>query len=237
MSSNLHGAFNLSDNCWTTLQSGWTMYLCLSEAWGSRIVLDVQQLYRSQPALLDLEEDWTANGSTPGGVIYSLEPLDVARFLAHSFHLLIEVLVERDIPIHLLAFPRFCTDLDYLLRVLAPVLPGGIDQATLKERIAPVINLDKIRMAKEMGETRGSANGIVEAGCPDLSSLHGVSLKREVKRLLVELARTQAELSERNCDVDQLRCQIDSIHASFCWRLTWPIRRLHKLDRRVRNAR
>jgi hypothetical protein len=176
----------------------------LGEATASRIVLDVQQLYRNQPALLDLEEDWTANTSTPGGVIYSLEPLDVARFLAHSFHLLIEVLVERDIPVHLLAFPRFCTDLDYLLRVLAPVLPGGVDQATLKERIAPVIKLDKIRMAQEMAEARVNADGIVEAGCPDLSSLHGVSLKREVKRLLVELAGTSAQLKEAVQERDAL---------------------------------
>jgi hypothetical protein len=116
----------------------------LEEAAASRIVLDIQQLYRSQPALLDLEDDWTARDSTPGGVTYSLQPLDVARVLAHSFHRLIEALVEREIPVHLLAFPRFCTDLDYLLRALAPVLPADLDPATLRERIAPVIEPDKI---------------------------------------------------------------------------------------------
>jgi len=57
--------------------------------------------------------------------------------------------------------------------------------------------------------------------------------------------RLQAELAERVTehrqtverlldDCDQLRRQIDSVHGSICWRITWPIRWLHKLGSRIR---
>jgi septal ring factor EnvC (AmiA/AmiB activator) len=55
-------------------------------------------------------------------------------------------------------------------------------------------------------------------------------------QLQADLSKLQAELSERIHDGDRLRHQIDSIHASICWRLTWPIRWLHKLVMRVRSA-
>jgi hypothetical protein len=222
----------------------------LEDAAASRIVLEIQQAYRNLPALLDFEEMWTEWAAVSGGVIYSLQPLDVGRVLAHSFHRLIETLVEREIPIYFLAFPRFCTDLDYLRRALAPVLPAEIDEATFKERVAPVIELDKIRVADEIAGTKKR-----EAVHEDLSILHEVALKREVKQLSaqlqaiaknqakeppppkefqestaqisqlqLEVTRLQAELSERTNDGERLRQKIDSIHASICWRLTWPIR-------------
>jgi hypothetical protein len=229
----------------------------LEEAAASRIVLEIQQMYRSQPALLDLQDDWTEWAAVSGGVTYSLQPLDVARILAHSFHRLIEALVEREIPVHFLAFPRFCTDLDYLRRALGPILPTEFDLTTFRERIAPLIEPDKVRMAQEIAETKSdNASKTSEAAYPALSSLHRASLKREVKRLSDELAtaRTQlqmlakeqeqltnelsqlrvesdklrAELSERTNDGEQLRQRIDAIHASICWRLTSPIRWFHK---------
>jgi predicted O-methyltransferase YrrM/glycosyltransferase involved in cell wall biosynthesis len=51
-----------------------------------------------------------------------------------------------------------------------------------------------------------------------------------------EIARLSAEVAQgaRNCE--QLRHQIDSIHASVCWRFTWPIRWFHKLATRVRSG-
>jgi hypothetical protein len=49
-------------------------------------------------------------------------------------------------------------------------------------------------------------------------------------------AELLARLSERINEVDQLRRQIESIHGSICWRLTWPIRWLHKQANRARKA-
>jgi hypothetical protein len=48
-----------------------------------------------------------------------------------------------------------------------------------------------------------------------------------------QLGKLQAALIERNRDCERLKQQIDSTHASMCWRLTWPIRWLHKLFSRT----
>ena len=59
---------------------------------------------------------------------------------------------------------------------------------------------------------------------------------QELNARETQVSRLQLELSERAHDGDRLRDQIDSIHASFCWRLTWPIRWLHQLVKRVGSA-
>jgi hypothetical protein len=56
------------------------------------------------------------------------------------------------------------------------------------------------------------------------------------RQLQVDLTRTQAELCARTNERDQLRRQIDSVHASICWRITWPIRWLHQEVKRVIGA-
>jgi len=62
----------------------------------------------------------------------------------------------------------------------------------------------------------------------------------EAERERVEAVRAQAELqtriSERINEADQLRQQIESIHGSICWRLTWPIRWLHRQATRLKGA-
>jgi len=63
--------------------------------------------------------------------------------------------------------------------------------------------------------------------------------KTEVEALRGREAQTrhlQIELSERIKERDQMRQQLDSIQASVCWRVTWPLRWLHKLATHVRNA-
>ena len=124
----------------------------LEEAATSRIIVEIQQMYRSQPFLLELADRWTEWAATPGGLTYSLQPLDAARILAHSFHRLIEALVQREIPLHFLAFPRFCTDLEYLRRVLTPVLPADLDATKFADRINPLIERQKIRAEEEIVE-------------------------------------------------------------------------------------
>jgi hypothetical protein len=58
----------------------------------------------------------------------------------------------------------------------------------------------------------------------------------QISQLQVELTKLKAELSERLNDRERLIRQIDSIHASVCWRLTGPLRWLHKQASRARNA-
>jgi hypothetical protein len=44
----------------------------------------------------------------------------------------------------------------------------------------------------------------------------------------MQFSRMNTELAARVDEVKQLQGQIRSIRASICWRLTWPIRYLHK---------
>jgi predicted O-methyltransferase YrrM len=56
------------------------------------------------------------------------------------------------------------------------------------------------------------------------------------RSLQADLINLQAELSERISESERLRRQIDSIQASTCWRITWPIRWLHREFNRARNV-
>jgi hypothetical protein len=58
----------------------------------------------------------------------------------------------------------------------------------------------------------------------------------QIVRLQDDLAKLQAEQSERINEREQLIRQIDSIHGSICWRITWPIRWIHRLATRVRST-
>jgi hypothetical protein len=55
-------------------------------------------------------------------------------------------------------------------------------------------------------------------------------------KLHVELSLRIKENTQLRQQVDSLRQQVDSIHASICWRLTWPIRWLHKQAIRAREV-
>jgi hypothetical protein len=55
-------------------------------------------------------------------------------------------------------------------------------------------------------------------------------------KLQVELSQRIEENTQLKQHVDSLRQQVDSIHASICWRLTWPIRWLHKQATRAKEV-
>jgi hypothetical protein len=58
----------------------------------------------------------------------------------------------------------------------------------------------------------------------------------QISQLRADSNKLQAELSERTSDSERLRRQIDSVHRSICWRLTLPIRWLHKQANRSKSA-
>src|SRR5262249_26796044 len=77
------------------------------------------------------------------------------------------------------------------------------------------------------------------------SQQHNSDFERELAEHRQTVGRLQAELAERvaehrqigerlQADCDQLRERVDSPHGSICWRITWPIRWLHKLGNRIR---
>ena len=68
----------------------------LAEATASRVILELRHEHEASGGVFDTT--WRERGYTPGAVVYSLEPLDQARVLAHSLYRLIERLIARDVP-------------------------------------------------------------------------------------------------------------------------------------------
>ena len=70
----------------------------------------------------------------------------------------------------------------------------------------------------------------------DAASRAAAEADRDKAQAFAAQAELLARISERTNKADQLRQQIESIHRSICWRLTWPIRWLHRQATRLRGA-
>ena len=122
----------------------------LGEAAVSRTLVELQAMHRSLPWLVEMDQSWEVWGSTPGGLTYSLNPLDQGRLLAVGFHQLIQRLVQADIPIVLLAFPRLVEDPQYLFRKLQPLLPATVSEDIATEAHSRISDLTKVRVGDEL---------------------------------------------------------------------------------------
>jgi hypothetical protein len=155
----------------------------------SRTVREMQAIHQAAPWMAETATVWDHWGMTPGGTVFSLNPIDQARLLALSFHQLIERLVRNDIPIVLLAFPRFATDPDYLYHKLASFLPAKIDIARAREAHAATFEAAKVRVERELG-------GHEESGAcayPTFQTLDNTALRREMVHLRKELRDAQVQ--------------------------------------------
>ena len=130
----------------------------LTEAAASRVVQELQTAHRRHPWMTSLGRSFEQWGTTPGGVVYSLDPVDQARLLAVSFHRLVQRLVQADIPVVLLDFPRLALDADYLFAKLRRFVPATIAQARAAH--AEIADPAKIRVGRELGAAPA-------AGTPD----------------------------------------------------------------------
>lgn len=155
----------------------------LREAVASRIALEFGSLH-ARPGTTALDAPWREFGTVPGGVTYSLEPLDQARILGHAFHSLVERLLDHDVPLCLVKFPRFAQDPDYLYDRLRPVLPARIDRAAFGRAFLAVADARKIRVTGELG---GNSSGAL----PSLEEVERIALKRQVAALRQRLDRVE----------------------------------------------
>jgi hypothetical protein len=191
----------------------------LLEASASRITRQLQAMHQELPWMAQTAT-FEHCGITPGGVIFSLNPVDEARLLAVGFHRLLERLVDADIPIVLLAFPRLAADPDYLHRRLAPLLPTDIPIAQARAVHAETFRIENVRIGRELGS--GTAITSVVRGGPGASflALDNAALKRELTHLRDRLgeaaaqhdtlARERDALHDRLADeMSRLRNQLD----------------------------
>lgn len=179
----------------------------LDEAVASRIILELRHRYEHLVEFASqVEETWRDWGTVAGGVTYSLEPLDQARILAHSLHRIIEPLVDAEIPIHFLKFPKFAQDVEYLYRRLVSVLPDELSFAEFSTRVAPVIDVRKVRTTSELSEAQGrpdSPTPPVElpqlhdaAELPSFETLDHIALKRALRSVAGDLQSLTAARNE-----------------------------------------
>lgn len=189
------------------------------EAAASRTVNELRARH-AMPGLHDDCKQWETWGTTAGGVVYSLNPIDQARLLALGFHELLHALVKRNVPIVLLDFPRFIEDPDYLYGALSATLGDGVDRASALRAHARVAEPSKVRIGRELAEPAAGAEAV---GAPRLAFPNHAALDRSA------LKRELANASRR---VAQLERQIAELRNSRSWRITAPLRALVQLLRR-----
>ena len=197
----------------------------LAEAAASRVILELHNRYQHNYGFASQVEDtWRDWATTAGGVTYSLEPLDQARILAHSLHQIIKSLLDQEIPIHFLKFPRFAEDIEYLYRRLMPIFPNKLSLAEFSERVASIVEISKIRTVRELSVTQPQNIPARErpispdaAELPSFETLDQIALKRELRSTVSALEQTKAERTE-------LPTMVDRLINSTSWKLTQPMR-------------
>ena len=159
----------------------------LRDAAASRVIAELEWM-NSSPDLARVADRsggmWENQGRHPGGVTYSLEPLDQERILAVGFARLMETLVKHDVPTILLDFPRFATDPEYLADRLRPIRPDiGVDQvaAVLDE----VVDESKIRVGRELHGQAAAGDAGADPR-PTIEELDSVALRRMLLKLQPE---------------------------------------------------
>jgi hypothetical protein len=168
----------------------------LVEAASSRVTLEMRERYAKLRNANLMEEctHWETWGKTPGGVVYSLNPIDQARIRAVGFHQVILAFVKKCVPIIFLDFPRMIDDGDYLYEQLKPFLGPGVDRDAAMAVYRSLAAPDLVRVGAEINrETSYTESAEKALEFPSLESLERSALLRELKAL----KRAQLPLHKR----------------------------------------
>ncbi|MBZ9653568.1 hypothetical protein [Phyllobacterium lublinensis] len=226
----------------------------LAEAASSRTILEMQNIHRNNTWMAGEARTWETWALTPGGVIYSLNPLDEARLLAVGFHHLVERLANAGVPIYLLAFPRFSQDPEYFYSILKGCLPSAVTVEDVKAVHAKVVEPEKIRVTAEISQPVDGQPLKSPEGYPALEELDNIALRRELEKLRSEHNSTlaacssatndaqttrselvalqeqvqalQYEIASKYQEVEERRQQVEAFHQSTSWRAMAPLRTL-----------
>lgn len=175
----------------------------LVEAAASRATLEMQAAHRELPWMARLEHTWESFRHTAGGIVYSMSPIDQARLLAVGFHRILEQLVQADVPVVLMSFPRFVEDADYLFDKLAPVLGAGVSRDAARQAHAALADPAKVRVGRELQSATEAAPGLTLRG-PSLVQLDRAALART----LTETRRQVETITEARLHADQKRDEL-----------------------------
>lgn len=191
----------------------------LAEAAASRVLNERRALQRAQPWMAAHGQCWDVWGGVPGGVVYSLDPLDQARLLAVAFHNIVHHALARDIPLVLLAFPRFAEDGEYLFSRLAPVLGDRVTREQALEAHRRLADPSKLRTERELASLRTAGTDAARPGFPAAAELARLAAQRD--RAGTEAGTRMADAERRAAEAE---ARLRSIEASTVWRLSAPLR-------------
>jgi hypothetical protein len=164
----------------------------LIDAASSRTIVELRAIHQRTPWMAGGRRTWEDWGWTAGGTVFSLNPIDQARLLAVGFHRLVERVVQADVPIIFVAFPRLVEDADYLFNKLKAVLPVEITVEQARQSHQSIADPDLVRASRE--RRQGTE-------MPSSDELDNIALRRELARLRDCLADAEAAAGE----VAQLR--------------------------------
>ncbi|WP_213959220.1 hypothetical protein [Variovorax sp. dw_954] len=142
---------------------------------------------------------WESWAASPGGVVYSLNPLDQARLLAMGFHEVVHALVKRDIPIVLLDFPRFVEDAEYLCAKLLPVLGDKVSRQRALDVHRQLADPGKVRVGRDLAVDAGGAGPrapVSGPNFPDYAAQDRIALRRELARARAHSADLEWQLAQ-----------------------------------------
>jgi hypothetical protein len=167
----------------------------LVEAASSRTIVELRSIYEGAPWMAQFGRTWETWGTTPGGTIYSLNPLDQARLLAVGFHHLVHRLTQAHVPMVFLDFPRFANDADYLYDRLRPVLPERVTLESARAAHAATAEPEtKVRVGAELAQMSRKPVSLMSG--PSLDELDRIALARELKRRIREVDALKARLRQ-----------------------------------------
>ncbi|MDR6445017.1 hypothetical protein ACTJLC_25390 [Paraburkholderia sp. 22099] len=183
------------------------------EAATSRVILEMRARYGNENVDPQVAQ-WETWGQTPGGIVYSLNPIDQARILALGFHETVRALVKKDVPMIFLDFPRLVEEGDYLWSKLEPILQTRINRQDANAVHSRIADSGKVRAGKEIGE---AAKQQAQSGQPEKLSKSQVSFPShetlDRAALLRELTRLRGEVKARSADAVHWQGQAEQASA------------------------
>ncbi len=190
----------------------------LAEAATSRSILELRARHASTERMDGLKT-WETWGVTPGGTVYSVNPMDQARILAVGFHKVLQVLVRHDIKIALLDFPRLIQDPEYLYGKLASFLPTTLGRDAAIAAHEKVADPTKVRVGTEIASSSGNTPSEGDRKVdprlqyPEFSAIDNVALKREIARLRAGSKGLQSKIDSITSERASMAAQRDALAA------------------------
>jgi hypothetical protein len=193
----------------------------LAEAAISRSVVERRAVHQSAVWMSERDSSWEQWAHVPGGIIYSLNPIDQGRLLAVGFHHLVQRLVAADIPIVFIAFPRLIEDGRYLFNKLRPLLPPTANETSACAAHERLADTAKVRVGPELTVTERVAQPHTAnvMSYPSHAALDAIALRRELRRLRRQIsemhnqvARSAEQFSqERLAAGEEMQRQLDTV--------------------------